>query len=109
MSRSLLPITLVAIACSLSCAQAQGKFTFKSTSVDLPVGDRMFPSGPNADTVNADCLACHSAGMVLNQPALSRSEWQAEVNKMRTAYKAPIDQKDVALIVDYLVSIRGKE
>jgi hypothetical protein len=69
----------------------------------------MFPSGPNADTVNANCLACHSAGMVLNQPALSRSEWQAEVNKMRTAYKAPIDQKDVALIVDYLVSIRGKQ
>jgi cytochrome c553 len=109
MPRSLLPITLVAVACSLPCAQAQPKFTFKSASVDLPAGDRMFPSGPNADTVNADCLACHSAGMVLNQPALSRSEWQAEVDKMRTAYKAPIDQKDVALIVDYLVSIRGKE
>jgi hypothetical protein len=46
--------------------------------------------------------------MVLNQPALSRSEWQAEVDKMRTAYKAPIDQKDVGSIVDYLVSLKGK-
>jgi len=109
MPRSLLPIMLVAVACSLPWAQAQGKFTFKSASVDLTPGDRMFPSGPNADTVNANCLACHSAGMVLNQPALSRSEWQAEVNKMRTSYKAPIDQKDVPLIVDYLVSLRGKE
>jgi hypothetical protein len=27
---------------------------------------------------------------------------------MRTAYKAPIDQKDVDSIVDYLVSVRGK-
>jgi hypothetical protein len=47
--------------------------------------------------------------MVLNQPALSRAEWQAEVDKMRMAYKAPIDQKDVASIVDYLVGIRGKD
>jgi hypothetical protein len=51
-------------------------------------------------------LACHSAGMVLNQPA-SKAQWQAEVEKMRQAYKAPVDPKDVDAIVDYLVSIRG--
>jgi hypothetical protein len=45
--------------------------------------------------------------MVLNQPALSKAQWKAEVDKMRTAYKAPIDPKDVDSIVDYLVSIRG--
>jgi hypothetical protein len=43
--------------------------------------------------------------MVLNQPALSKAQWTAEVDKMRTAYKAPIDFKDVASIV----SIRGTE
>ena len=109
MVRSMLPVTLVAaIAFSQPCAQAEGEFAFKSISVDLPAGDRMFPKGVNSDAADANCLACHSAGMVLNQPALSRSEWQAEVNKMRTAYKAPIDQKDVGSIVDYLVSIKGK-
>ena len=51
--------------------------------------------------------ACHSAGMVLFQPALSQAQWHAEVEKMRTAYKAPIDPKDVDTIVAYLVSIRG--
>ena len=44
--------------------------------------------------------------MVLNQPALPKAQWRAEVEKMRNAYKAAID-KDVDAIVDYLVSIRG--
>ena len=109
MVRSVLPITLLtAIAFSQPCAWAASEFAFKSISVDLPAGDRMFPKGVNSDAADANCLACHSAGMVLNQPALSRSEWQAEVDKMRTAYKAPIEQKDVDSIVDYLVSVRGK-
>ena len=109
MLRSLVPIAVAVVAVLPPGARAESKLALKSISVDLPAGDRMFPSGPNADTVNANCLACHSAGMVLNQPALSRSEWQAEVDKMRMAYKAPIDKKDVASIVDYLVGIRGKD
>jgi hypothetical protein len=67
----------------------------------------MFPGGPDADAINNNCLACHSAGMVLNQPALPKTEWEAEVDKMRAAYKAPIDAKDVDAILDYLVSIKG--
>ena len=61
--------------------------------------------GPGADAANNNCLACHSAGMVLNQPAMSKAQWQAEVEKMRTAYKAPIDSSDVGSIVDYLAGI----
>jgi hypothetical protein len=57
--------------------------------------------------VHYDCLACHSVGMVLNQPAMSKAQWRVEVDKMRTAYKAPIDPKDVDTIVDYLAGIRG--
>src|SRR2546430_11521609 len=58
--------------------------------------------GPGADLVNGNCLACHSVGMVLNQPALSEAQWRTEVEKMRTAYKAPIDPKDVDKIISYL-------
>jgi len=108
MTRTLLPIALIAgLAFAPFCAHAQDKLILKSVSVELPNGDRMFPDGPGADAVNGNCLACHSAGMVLNQPAMSKAQWEAEVNKMRTAYKAPIDSKDVAPIVDYLVRIRG--
>jgi hypothetical protein len=40
---------------------------------------------------------------VLNQAALSKAQWLTEVEKMRDAFKAPIDPKDVDAIVDYLV------
>jgi hypothetical protein len=54
-----------------------------------------------------NCLSCHSAGMVLNQPPLPRATWEAEVNKMREAYKAPVPDEDVKPIVDYLMHIKG--
>jgi len=43
--------------------------------------------------------------MVLTQPSLSRADWEAEVEKMRDLYKAPIAAKDVPPIVDYLVNL----
>jgi cytochrome c5 len=97
-------IAVIALA-SLS-VHAGEKLSLKSVNIDLPTGDRMF-DGPGADVLNSNCLACHSAGMVLNQPPMSKAQWHAEVDKMRTAYKAPIDPKDVDTIVDYLVGIRG--
>lgn len=108
MLRRMLPIAVVAgVALAPVCAEAEVKLVLKSLSVDLPDSDRMFPDGPGADVANNNCLACHSADMVLNQPTLPKAQWQAEVNKMRMAYKAPIDPKDVDAIVAYLVSIKG--
>ncbi len=78
-----------------------------SVALDLPVGDRTFPPGPGADAANNNCLACHSAGMVLNQPALSKAAWAAEVDKMIHSYKAPVAAKDIDAIDDYLASLRG--
>jgi hypothetical protein len=75
--------------------------TLRSIAVELPSSDRMFP-GADADAINSNCLACHSAGMVLNQPKISASAWQQEVDKMRSQYKAPIDEADVSTIVAYL-------
>jgi mono/diheme cytochrome c family protein len=110
MGRALLPIALVVgVALAPFCAQGESPLSLKSVSVDLPPGDDMFPNGPGADAINNNCLACHSADMVLNQPALPKAQWQAQVDKMRTAYKAPIDPKDVDAILDYLVSVKGEK
>jgi hypothetical protein len=87
-------------------ASADSKIAFKSVKVDLPDSDRMF-SGPDSDAINNNCLACHSAGMVLNQPALPPAQWQAEVNKMINSYKAPATAQDAAAIVDYLARTKG--
>jgi len=80
----------------------------KSISVDFPQSDRMF-TGQGADALNNNCLACHSAGMVLNQPALTKAAWEAEVNKMIQFYKAPIAAPDVTAIVDYLTRTKGAQ
>jgi cytochrome c553 len=110
MLRTMLPIALVVgVAFAPVCARAESQLSLKSVSVDLPPGDEMFPNGSGADAINNNCLACHSADMVLNQPALPMTQWQAEVDKMRAAYKAPIDPKDVDAILDYLVSVKGKK
>jgi len=80
---------------------------FKSVTVELPVDDRTFPAGPGEPAVDANCLACHSVDMVLNQPALPKATWLAEVNKMRKVYKAPIPDEDVETIANYLATVVG--
>lgn len=96
----------VGVALAPFCALTQSWPSLQSVSVDLPPGDDMFPNGPGADAMNNNCLACHSADMVLNQPALPRAQWHSVVDKMLTAYKAPVDPKDVDAIVDYLASAK---
>ena len=77
---------------------------FKLMTVELPPDAAAFPDGPNVKTVTQNCLACHSADMVLDQPLLPRATWAAEVVKMRNTYKAPLNDADIPLIVDYLAA-----
>ena len=108
MMRTFLPIAVAAgVALAPFCAQAEDKLALKSVNVDLPAGDDTFPNGPNADAVNNNCLACHSADLVLNQPALPKAQWASEVDKMIAAYKAPIEPRDVGAILDCLVGVKG--
>jgi hypothetical protein len=105
---SFLPaIILLGVASMPLVARAVTPFELKSVKIDLPDSDRMFPDGPGSDAINNNCLACHSAGMVLNQPALSKQAWAAEVNKMINNYKAPVAPEDVGPIVEYLTSLKG--
>jgi mono/diheme cytochrome c family protein len=108
MFRKLLWAVILSSAASMPfAAWAATPLQLKSVKVDLPDSDRMFPTGPGSDAINNNCLACHSADMVLNQPALSKQGWAAEVNKMINNYKAPVAPEDVATIVDYLTSLKG--
>jgi hypothetical protein len=104
---NLQPVLVVLCVASLPfAARAATSFELKSVKIDLPDSDRMFPEGPGSDAINNNCLACHSAGMVLNQPALSKQAWTAEVNKMINNYKAPVAPEDVGTIVDYLTALK---
>jgi hypothetical protein len=116
MSGKTLPLAplMVAVLAPI-CDRAEPSIALKSVTVDLPDSARMFP-GPGSDAVDNNCLACHPASMVLNQPVLPKSTWQAEAAKMIDTYakmihtyKAPISREDAAAIVDYLARTKAPE
>ena len=108
MFRSLvLLIIVLSVAATSSVSAGATRIELKNTKVDLPESDRMFPDGQGSDAINNNCVACHSAEMVLNQPAMSREAWTSEVKKMINNYKAPIAPEDVGAIIEYLVGLKG--
>ena len=107
MLRKWLPLLLVMTAAALpALSQAKTTVMLKPLSVSLPENNATFPAGAGVDAVNNNCLSCHSVEMVLNQPAMPKAAWEAEVAKMRNVYKAPVAEGDVGAIVDYLTGLK---
>src|SRR5260370_15836315 len=103
------PAPIIVPASAPVSTNAPQTFGLKSVSVELPTSEIAFPGPANAEAINANCLACHSAGMVLTQHNLPKATWAAVVDKMIHAYKAPISEKDVPAIVDYLAETKGSK
>jgi mono/diheme cytochrome c family protein len=77
----------------------------KPITFELPADTTQFKPGPHLDVVQGNCGACHSADYVQTQPTgpkFKKDFWQAEVTKMIKVYGAPIDEKDIPAIVEYL-------
>ena len=83
-------------------AAAAAPLSLQSVEVSLPDDETQF-ADPDADLLNASCTACHSPAMVLLQPRMNAAQWAESVNKMRTVYKAPIEDADAAKLPDALV------
>lgn len=108
MTRKILPfVLLVAAAPFALAAPAKAPTMLKSVSVQLPADVHVLPDGPNVKVVHDNCTGCHSPGMILAQPTMPKAGWEAEVNKMKNVYKAPVDPKDIPAIVDYLTAVKG--
>ena len=70
----------------------------------LPPETAELKPGPGVETAIV-CTACHSADYISTQPSRKgKAFWQAEVQKMIKAYKAPIGDNDAAVIVNYLAA-----
>ncbi|MDN7526357.1 c-type cytochrome [Burkholderia orbicola] len=80
-----------------------------SVDVTLPVSAERFPPGRGSDIANAQCLICHSTGMVTRQPPLTEKEWATISNKMRLSYGAPLPADQVDSLAKYLYSINGRK
>lgn len=108
MLRYLLPAPVYLGAMLLSGASLASPITaLESPRADIPSSDLTFPSGPGSEQINSNCLTCHSADHVLNQPSLSKEAWEEVVTKMIRAYKAPVNADDAEKIVEYLAATKG--
>jgi mono/diheme cytochrome c family protein len=119
----LVAVCLIAAAASFDLGQttaptSQGSHDAKVQSATVsdgvhtitlpPIASPEMPEGPQKDLFTANCILCHTPRYVTMQPAFPRKTWQAEVEKMKKVYGAPIADDQMPHIVDYLVSIRGK-
>jgi cytochrome c5 len=97
------PRTLAALAIMLALGACQDSAPdFAPMDIVLPQDSIALPDRPGVEAVTANCTACHSADMILNQPALTRAQWQSTLTKMREVYKASIDSEAETAILDYL-------
>ena len=99
--------TFWAVALSLSMNAAAAVKTIQLP----PDGVQLKPSTlPGYAKAQANCVACHSAEYLLYQPPTApRTYWDAMVKRMKAVFKAPIDDADMPLIVDYLAKTYGNE
>jgi hypothetical protein len=96
-----------AIACGMHgrASAAEKSIVLPPDGVQLQVSEL-----PGFSKAKAECVACHSAEYMVYQPSTApRAYWEAMVLRMKAVFKAPIDDADVPLLVDYLVKTYGNE
>lgn len=74
----------------------------------LPAGEPALRPGGGSELITANCSMCHSLDYISTQPPLTRGQWTAGVEKMRTRFGAPILTNQVSAFVDYLTQNYGK-
>jgi mono/diheme cytochrome c family protein len=103
--------TLIALATAAALAAA-GVVLAAPKTIQLPPDGVQWKESslPGYAKVTVNCIACHSAEYAQYQPpTASRPYWDAMVKRMKTVFKAPIDDADMPLIVDYLAKTYGNE
>ncbi len=85
-------------------------FTMKGSVREIKIQPETpdFPEHEGKAEFVSYCSMCHSLKYITAQPDLPRKAWQAEVTKMITKFKAPIDSATGNKIVDYIVAIKTK-
>lgn len=77
--------------------------------VEVPYVAFPIKMGKGFDTVQANCLTCHSFGYIINQGKQSKKFWRGKVDKMIVHFKAPMSDKDIEIVTDYLFEYYGND
>jgi hypothetical protein len=94
--------TAIAALLALTACEGERAPTFTAVAITLPEDSGTFPDRSGVAAITANCTACHSPSMILNQPPLTRDQWRSSIAKMREVYRASIDPAAEAAILDYL-------
>ena len=89
-----------------------GQFNAQSKDITLPPDGMQLKASdlPGYFKAQVNCVACHSAEYMAYQPPTApRAYWDAMVKRMKSVFKAPIDDADMPAIVDYLAKTYGNE
>jgi len=95
-------ILTAALIASPLFAQVQEK-------VEVPYVAFPIKMGKGFDTVQANCLTCHSFGYIINQGKQSKKFWRGKVDKMIVDFKAPMSDEDIQIVTDYLFEYYGND
>lgn len=79
------------------------------TRIELPHDDPPAPLGPHREEFRVACTVCHSPRLVFTQPLLAEKQWTKVVHKMVDKYGAPLSGDAEKRIVQYLVSVHGRD
>lgn len=80
----------------------------KTISLPADVVELLPSSLPGYAKAQANCVICHSAEYFRYQPPnAGRPYWEAMTKRMKAVFKAPVDDADIPMIVDYLAATYG--
>jgi cytochrome c551/c552 len=98
------------VACGAAMAQPASLKPLKPLTIKLPPETASLKASPlpGYQAAMQKCGICHSADYIkLQPPAMTQPQWTAEVRKMQHAYAAPLTDKEVADIGEYLAVTYG--
>jgi hypothetical protein len=72
---------LAALVLLAGCDRAP-QVTFADASITLPDDPADLPDLPGREAVIANCTACHSPSMMLQQPEVPSKKWESNIGKM---------------------------
>ena len=82
----------------------------RSPTIRLPAETAVLKPSPlfGYRIAQEKCGICHSADYInLQPPAMTLTQWTAEMTKMRNAYGAPLDDAEIKDLAVYLTTVYG--
>ncbi len=100
--------TALALAVALLAAPSAARAADVSITLPPDQSYATLKPGAGAETVQRNCVPCHSSDYIVMQPRGDAKQWDGVVTKMIRVFGAPINDADARTIADYLAREYGK-